>query len=129
MRNLEECTKPSSLYGEYWVSVSHYILYVFFFFLRLGSTLTLKILLQFLGFQQRLPWQLCILFLAPFETVREIRVPKCYVRRCALFQTGISCCRELKVINYRGMADAQGTSTSSTCLPDRFDHILARCRL
>lgn len=31
-----------------------------------------------------------------FEMVCEIRDPKCYVRRCALFQTGVSCCRELK---------------------------------
>ena len=48
---------------------------------------------------------------------------------CALFQTGVSCCRELKVINYRGMADTQGASPSTPCLPYSFHPILKRCRL
>lgn len=48
---------------------------------------------------------------------------------CALFQTGVSCCRELKVINYRGMADTQGASPSTPCLPYSFHPILTRCRL
>lgn len=64
-----------------------------------------------------------------FEMVCEIRNPKCYVRRCALFQTGVSCCRELKVINYKGMVDTQDASALSSCLPCGFYHILVRCRL
>lgn len=60
-----------------------------------------------------------------FEMVCKIRDPKCYVRGCALFQTGVSCCREVKLINCRGMADIKDTSASSPCLSYRFYHILA----
>lgn len=48
-----------------------------------------------------------------FEMVCEIRDPKCYVILCATFQTGVSCCRELEVINCRGTADTLGARASS----------------
>lgn len=115
------------------VSVSHYILYVFFFclfFLKPGSTPNnLENPITVPGFSAVVAMTTVHFISGSFEMVCEIRDPKCYVRRCAPFQTGVSCCRELKVINYRGMAGTQGASTLSPCLPYSFHHILARCRL
>lgn len=53
------------------------------------------------------------LFLAPFEMVRKIRDPKYYVRHSALFQTGVSCCRELNQLQGK-MAPSRGALACST---------------
>lgn len=113
------------------VSVSHYILCVFFHsffcFLRLGSTpnnlanpITVPRVFSSgchdnceFYFWLLLKW--CV-----------IRDPKCYVRRCALFQTGVSCCTELKVINYRGMVDSQEALALSLHSPYSSYHIVVR---
>lgn len=92
------------------VSVSHYILYFLSPFLRLGSTLNnLENPITVPRFSAVVVMTTVHFISGSFEMVCEIRDPKCYVRRCALFQTGVSCCRELQVINYRGMTDTQGT--------------------
>lgn len=63
---------------------------------------TLKILLQFLGFSAVVAMTTVHFISGSFEIVCEITDPERYVRRCAPFQTGVSCWKELNATNYRG---------------------------